>query len=419
MIQDKELLEYKTSHKGNGKAPDLPMDTTKIMSMDSRIVDRGKMKNTQSKQNKVKTSKDDLDSKELDNKLLINSLQHSKDSFAKKFALNSKLLRAAELGSIEEIKSCLNPTNNEGFIADINAKELNDFTPLHNAVVEGHIKIVKYLLKQGANIDPVTNGGKTPLHMACYNRNKEIIEYLIYKRANINAQDIEGNTPMHILAELGFIELVIFLLKLEPDISIKNNYGQTAAEVSSNLQIRKILKSLLNNTSSGYNRITIGNMVLRNNRVDSVKLIIYKVQLIEKEILLNSKEEAKVKIKKPKNAKDRRRKIIEAALKMKDLILEPRNKGVGLKDFMPVGRLGKGSFGQVYLVEHKSSGKYYAMKIIEKRKYKSHKSLKYPMAERNIMINTNHPFIVKLHYAFQTEKRLYLLLDYCPGYTLI
>ena len=27
----------------------------------------------------------------------------------------------------------------------------------------------------------------------------------------------------------------------------------------------------------------------------------------------------------------------------------------------------------------------------------------------------NHPFIVKLNYAFQDDKRLYMLLDYCPG----
>lgn len=37
------------------------------------------------------------------------------------------------------------------------------------------------------------------------------------------------------------------------------------------------------------------------------------------------------------------------------------------------------------------------------------------MAERKILEKICHPFIVKLMFAFQTEKKLFLVLDYCPG----
>jgi len=37
------------------------------------------------------------------------------------------------------------------------------------------------------------------------------------------------------------------------------------------------------------------------------------------------------------------------------------------------------------------------------------------MTERNVLSITNHPFIVKLNFAFQTIDRLFLILDYCPG----
>ncbi len=37
------------------------------------------------------------------------------------------------------------------------------------------------------------------------------------------------------------------------------------------------------------------------------------------------------------------------------------------------------------------------------------------MTERNVLSFINHPFIVKLNYAFQTEEELFLILDYCPG----
>lgn len=35
--------------------------------------------------------------------------------------------------------------------------------------------------------------------------------------------------------------------------------------------------------------------------------------------------------------------------------------------------------------------------------------------ERNILVDVEHPFIVRLHYAFQTEGKLYLILDFLKG----
>mmetsp|Transcript_16991 Transcript_16991/g.16860 ORF Transcript_16991/g.16860 Transcript_16991/m.16860 type:complete len:178 (-) Transcript_16991:475-1008(-) len=37
------------------------------------------------------------------------------------------------------------------------------------------------------------------------------------------------------------------------------------------------------------------------------------------------------------------------------------------------------------------------------------------LAERNIMINSHHPFIIELHWAFQTPSELNLVIDFCPG----
>lgn len=35
--------------------------------------------------------------------------------------------------------------------------------------------------------------------------------------------------------------------------------------------------------------------------------------------------------------------------------------------------------------------------------------------ERNILVDVEHPFVVRLHYAFQTEGKLYLILDFLRG----
>jgi len=37
------------------------------------------------------------------------------------------------------------------------------------------------------------------------------------------------------------------------------------------------------------------------------------------------------------------------------------------------------------------------------------------MTERNVLSAMNHPFIVRLNYAFQNETKLFLVMDYCPG----
>ena len=81
--------------------------------------------------------------------------------------------------------------------------------------------------------------------------------------------------------------------------------------------------------------------------------------------------------------------------------------------------LGKGSFGEVYLVEKISTKKLYAMKVLKKDKMLKQNLIRYAQTERNILSIMNHPFIVRLNFAFQTDTKLYLLLDYCPGYLLL
>jgi len=62
--------------------------------------------------------------------------------------------------------------------------------------------------------------------------------------------------------------------------------------------------------------------------------------------------------------------------------------------------LGSGSFGEVYLVRKKSSGIFYAMKVLSKDKIVSNNLVKYAQTERNVLSYIEHPFIVNLNYAF-------------------
>ena len=88
---------------------------------------------------------------------------------------------------------------------------------------------------------------------------------------------------------------------------------------------------------------------------------------------------------------------------------------ITLTSFICLAMLGKGSFGEVYLVQKMNSKVLYAMKVLSKDRIMGQNLMKYAMAERNVLSLTNHPFIVKLNFAFQTNHKLFLILDYCPG----
>jgi len=78
--------------------------------------------------------------------------------------------------------------------------------------------------------------------------------------------------------------------------------------------------------------------------------------------------------------------------------------------------IGKGSFGKVLLATHKKENKVYAVKVLQKRSITRRNEQKHIMAERNVLLkNFDNPFLVSLHYSFQTADKLYFVLDYVNG----
>ena len=84
-------------------------------------------------------------------------------------------------------------------------------------------------------------------------------------------------------------------------------------------------------------------------------------------------------------------------------------------DFELLRVLGKGSFGKVFQVRKKDTGRIYAMKVLGKKDIIERKEVEHTMAERNILKLSNHPFLVGLKFAFQSPEKLYLVLDFMNG----
>lgn len=68
--------------------------------------------------------------------------------------------------------------------------------------------------------------------------------------------------------------------------------------------------------------------------------------------------------------------------------------------------IGKGSFGKVYQVKKKDTGRIYAMKVLGKDHVVKNNAVKYAMAENRVLKNINHPFIINLKYVIS-------LYNYC------
>lgn len=93
----------------------------------------------------------------------------------------------------------------------------------------------------------------------------------------------------------------------------------------------------------------------------------------------------------------------------------PAVEKVTKDDFESLDVLGKGSFAHVVLARRISTGKYYAMKVVNKQGLLENKRERDVFTERNVLSRATHPYLLKLHYTFQSEHKLFFVMDYMPG----
>lgn len=77
-----------------------------------------------------------------------------------------------------------------------------------------------------------------------------------------------------------------------------------------------------------------------------------------------------------------------------------KNGNMGIEDFEILKQIGSGGFSTVFLVRNKLDNQFYAMKLIDKEMVVRNKKKKIVMNERNIMVDSKHPFLIELKQAF-------------------
>ena len=91
------------------------------------------------------------------------------------------------------------------------------------------------------------------------------------------------------------------------------------------------------------------------------------------------------------------------------------NSNLTRNDFEFVFIIGKGGFGKVWRVKYKKTNELYALKEMSKTKIIDKKSENSINGEREFLSFLHHPFIVNMHFAFQDNDNLYLVMDLLTG----
>jgi hypothetical protein len=91
---------------------------------------------------------------------------------------------------------------------------------------------------------------------------------------------------------------------------------------------------------------------------------------------------------------------------------------IGLDHFNFLAVLGKGNFGKVMLAETKASKQLYAIKVLKKEFIIENDEVESTRSEKRVFLIANkerHPFLLNLHACFQTETRVYFVMEYISG----
>lgn len=161
----------------------------------------------------------------------------------------SKLYAAASSGSVQRTLDLLSSGS-----SDIDRRcDEDGWTPLVVAVHRGYLRIVRVLLRFGADMSVSADDGHTALHCSIGGKHRAVSKALIKAGADIEApadfvrtgfKPVQGQTPLHLATEVGFSEGMVALVDAGAKVNSRMSNGATPLYIAScmgNLTAVKIL----------------------------------------------------------------------------------------------------------------------------------------------------------------------------------
>nr|CDS20415.1 ankyrin :unc [Echinococcus granulosus] len=148
-------------------------------------------------------------------------------SSSRKSETSQSILRAARAGNLPKLIDAIAIHG-----VDINTCNASGLNALHLASKEGHVEIVRELLRRHIDVNQPTHKGNTALHIASLAGQFEVAKVLIENGALVNAQSQNGFTPLYMAAQENHLEVVTLLLANGANPSITTVDGFTPLAVA-------------------------------------------------------------------------------------------------------------------------------------------------------------------------------------------
>jgi hypothetical protein len=185
------------------------------------------------------------------------------------------LIKATEMNLSNIITILINATK------DVNIKDINDKTPLINAIINNNIDIINLLIKKRASVDYLN-----PLYYAVISNNIDIVQLLIKAGASVN--QLNGNQENILYQVLNNnnnninIDIIKLLIDNNIDIDNSDTYGYTPFDKAVNNNNSDVLKLLIEKETDINKLNTNGENLLyraldnNNINIDIIRLLIDK-----------------------------------------------------------------------------------------------------------------------------------------------
>ena len=329
---------------------------------------------------------------------------------------------------------------------------------LHFSCKNGYFDITKILYENKCKLNAFDNEKNTPLHYCIMGNHSELLLYLLGKKPNFYIKNIYGKTAFDYAKTKEIQKIINNYLNSNKQSNndeinkdfVDENQNNNNNNNNCNVQNNTNFISNYHHTNSNSNNINISvntnsnkNIIKKINGDNNKVNVLVKINIgteknhkISSEIKsLNNNPNQKLFSYKSKQEFHNQNIKNFVSKNLKNSNLTNLNNSHHIKknyennniknfenftktkitpnDFICLGQIGKGSFGEVFLVKKIENSKLFAMKVLSKEKIFNQNLLKYAITERNVLSVSDHPFIVKLNYAFQTSSKLFLILDYC------
>ncbi|XP_023205009.1 caskin-1 isoform X1 [Xiphophorus maculatus] len=169
---------------------------------------------------------------------------------------------------------------------NVNFQDIDGFSPLHHAALNGNLELVSLLLESQAAVDIRDQKGMRPLHYAAWLGKAEPMKMLLKSGSSVNGQSDEGQIPLHLSAQHGHYEVSEMLLQHQSNPCIVDNAGKTPLDLACEFGRVGVVQLLLSSNmcaallepkkgdTADPNGMSPLHLAAKNGHIDIIRLLI-------------------------------------------------------------------------------------------------------------------------------------------------